>query len=162
MIELTKLDDRLRLHAEQWMPRPLDEVFAFFAEPENLGLITPPWLSFRIVSELPVQMRVGALIDYRIKVHGIPMSWRTEITAWEPGVRFVDEQIRGPYKVWHHEHRFTADKDGTLAQDIVHFKAPLGGLTHAWVAKDVRRIFEHRQQALSARFQTGSSSPAAS
>ena len=152
MLELTKLEDRLRLTAEQCVPKPLAEVFGFFAEPQNLGQITPPWLSFRIVSPLPIEMRVGALIDYRIKVHGLPMKWRTRITEWEPGVRFVDEQLRGPYKIWHHEHRFAATEQGTLVTDIVHFQAPLRALTHAWVSKDVTRIFEYRQKALMQRF----------
>jgi ligand-binding SRPBCC domain-containing protein len=90
------------LHTELWLPRPRDEVFLFFAEARNLEAITPPWLKFEVLTPPPIRMRAGALIDYRIRVHGIPLRWRTEIAEWQPPHRFVDVQLRCPYTLWCH------------------------------------------------------------
>src|SRR5690606_2630303 len=101
------------------------------------------WLRFRVLTERPIEMKVGATIDYKLRIHGAPIRWRTRITAWEPPYRFVDEQIRGPYRLWRHEHRFTAEGGGTLAEDRVSY-APIGGAPAQalFVGRDVRRIFE--------------------
>lgn len=137
------------LHRDTWLPRPLEEVFAFFASAANLERITPPWLRFEIATPTPVAMHEGAQIDYRLVVHGIPLRWQSEITVWQPPHRFVDEQRRGPYRTWVHEHRFARDGEGTRLTDHVRYSLRggrlLGGLIdRLLVARDVRRIFAYR------------------
>src|SRR5260221_466966 len=100
------------LQREQWVPRPIEEVFAFFASAANLELLTPPWLKFQIVTPEPIAMAPGTLIDYRIHWHFIRLRWRTEIIEWSPPTRFVDIELRGPYKLWHHTHAFTVERGG--------------------------------------------------
>jgi ligand-binding SRPBCC domain-containing protein len=136
-----------------FLPRPLDEVFPFFADAGNLQRITPPWVDFRIVTPLPVAMRVGALIDYRLRVHGVPIAWRTEITAWDPPFHFVDTQRTGPYWRWIHSHRFRETPQGTWVDDEVDFAVPGGWpVEHLFVRRDLTRIFLHRQHATLAAF----------
>ena len=132
---------------------PLDEVFAFFSEARNLEKLTPPWLSFEVLTEGPIIMAPGALIDYRIRWRGIPMRWRTEIEVWEPPYRFVDRQLRGPYRLWRHEHVFAEADDGTSIIDRVEY-APFGGVIaqRLAVARDVRKIFAYRHEALAGIF----------
>ena len=143
------------LHSRQRIERPLDEVFAFFADARNLERLTPPWLRFRILSEGRVTMEPGAVIDYRIKVHGLPLRWRSRITAWEPPFRFVDEQVRGPYRMWVHEHRFDAHGDATIVSDGVRYRIPGGRLVHRlFVKPDLDRIFAYRRERLAAIFGT--------
>jgi ligand-binding SRPBCC domain-containing protein len=143
------------LHREQRLPGPPDDVFAFFADAGNLEAITPPWLHFRIVTPRPIAMGPGTLIEYRLRLHGLPISWLTEIAVWEPGVRFVDRQVRGPYALWHHTHEFAEDGDGTLMRDTVRYAlpfGPLGALAHALVVRrDLDRIFAYRRTAVPAR-----------
>jgi ligand-binding SRPBCC domain-containing protein len=124
-------------------------VFGFFAQAANLEAITPPWLRFSIVTPQPVEMREGALIEYRLALHGLPISWLTRIDAWEPGVRFADVQLRGPYRLWHHTHEFAADGPGhTLMRDTVRYALPFGplgaGAHRLLVARELRRIFDFR------------------
>lgn len=129
--------------------RPLEEVFPFFADAANLERLTPPWLAFSIVSDRPIAMAEGTLIDYRIKVHGMPLAWRSEITAWEPPHRFIDEQRRGPYRLWRHEHLFEPDgADRTAVIDRVDYAVWLDPLIHPFVARDLRKIFDYRQERL--------------
>ncbi len=137
------------LQTEQWLPRPLDEVFSFFADARNLEAITPPWLKFEVLTPPPIPMRAGTLIDYRIRVHGIPIRWRTEIAEWQPPHRFVDVQLRGPYTLWHHTHLFEERDGGTLCRDHVRYR-PRGGALMNWlfVRRDVERIFQYRRQRL--------------
>ena len=138
---------------ELWLPRPPEEVFRFFGDAGNLNAITPPWLNFRIVTPTPVEMRAGALIDYKLRVRGIPLRWRTRITCWEPPRRFIDEQVRGPYRQWIHEHTFEARDGGTLARDSVRYAVPFDFLVHRWlVAGDIQRIFAYRTEELRKRF----------
>ena len=134
---------------ELWLPQPPAEVFPFFADASNLERLTPPSLRFRILTPPPIEMAVGTLIDYRIRLRGIPMRWQSEITEWEPPHRFVDEQRRGPYRQWIHEHTFTPQDGGTLAVDIVQY-AVLGGVTiqRLFVAPELRRIFDYRNATL--------------
>ena len=136
---------------ELWLPRPLGEVFSFFADAGNLELLTPPQLNFNILTPRPLEMRVGLLIDYRLGVRGIPLRWQSEITAWEPPHRFVDEQRRGPYRLWRHEHLFEERDGGTVAIDRVRYAVPGGALIN-WllVRHDVARIFAYRTEKLRA------------
>ena len=131
------------------VPRPREEDFAFFADAGNLQDLTPPWLRFEILTPPPIEMRPGALIDYRLHLRVIPIRWRTRITVWEPPHRFVDEQLRGPYRLWLHEHTFEEDGDGTLCGDFVRYAVPFGALANRLlVARDVRKIFAYREKRL--------------
>jgi ligand-binding SRPBCC domain-containing protein len=137
-----------RLEREQWLPMPPERVFPFFADAHNLERITPPWLGFRIATPDPIHIREAARLDYRLRLAGIPLSWRTVILDWKPDERFVDFQERGPYALWHHEHRFIPERDGTKMLDIVDYTLPLGPLGRATHAIAVRRaldaIFDYR------------------
>lgn len=138
-----------KLFREQLVPHPLHEVFAFFSRAENLQEITPPWLSFNVLRVQPQPVQKGTLIDYRLKVHGLPLRWTSEIVLWEPPRQFVDVQVRGPYKLWHHTHRFVEEGGGTRIIDEVLYQlpfGPLGELAHwALVRRDVERIFDYRE-----------------
>jgi ligand-binding SRPBCC domain-containing protein len=141
---------------EQHLPGMPDEVFGFFAEAANLEAITPPWLRFAITTPQPIAMGAGTLIEYRLTLHRIPIRWLTRIDVWEPGVRFVDAQLRGPYALWHHTHEFeAAGDDRTLMRDTVRYALPLGPLGavahRLFVRRDVERIFDHRKDVLIAR-----------
>ena len=135
--------------AELWLPRPCEEIFTFFGEAHNLETITPQWLKFEVLAPAPIAMRAGTLIDYRIRVHGIPIRWRTEITEWNPPHRFVDVQLRGPYTLWHHTHTFEERDGGTLCRDEVCYR-PRGGRLANWlfVRRDVKNIFAFRSEKL--------------
>jgi ligand-binding SRPBCC domain-containing protein len=143
------------LHRTQHLPGTPAEVFGFFADAQNLEAITPPWLGFRIATPAPIAMGVGALIEYRLRLHGIPVRWRTRIEEWEPGVRFVDRQLSGPYALWHHTHEFEPAGDGTLMRDTVRYALPLGPLgelaRRAFVRRDLERIFDFRAAEVSRR-----------
>ena len=145
-----------RLEREQWFPRPAEEVFNFFGDAHNLDEITPPWLHFEVLTPRPIAMAPGTLIEYRLRLRGIRITWQTEITAWEPPVRFVDTQRRGPYRQWVHEHVFTPERGGTLMRDAVDYAVPgriLEPLVHRlFVAPDLRRIFDYRSEQLERRF----------
>jgi ligand-binding SRPBCC domain-containing protein len=139
----------------QRLPGAPSDVFAFFADAGNLEAITPPWLSFHVVSPRPIEMRAGTVIEYRLRLHGVPVSWLTRIDEWEPGVRFVDSQLAGPYKLWHHTHEFEPDGDaGTLMRDTVRWALPYGPAgelaRRLFVARDIERIFDYRAARLTA------------
>lgn len=137
------------LETELWLPRPLADVFAFFSDARNLETITPPWLNFEVITPGPILMQSGTLIDYRIRIHGFPVRWRTEITRWQPPHQFVDEQLRGPYKLWHHTHTFAEHNGGTLCADRVRY-FPRGGaiMNRLFVRRDVENIFGYRSRRL--------------
>jgi ligand-binding SRPBCC domain-containing protein len=135
------------------LPCPRCEVFAFFADPGNLELLTPPWLRFGILSPQPITMAEGTEIDYRLRLHGVPLRWRSRITAWQPEYRFVDEQIRGPYRLWIHEHTFEEIDGGTRVGDHVRYAVPGGVVVERLlVATDLGRIFDFRHAQLLERF----------
>jgi ligand-binding SRPBCC domain-containing protein len=138
------------LRREQRLDGTPDEVFPFFADAGNLEAITPPYLAFNVVTPRPIEMRVGALIEYRLRLHGLPISWLTRIEEWEPGVRFVDAQLKGPYTLWHHTHEFEPLEDGgTLMRDTVRYALPFGpagAIAHRlFVARDLEGIFDFRR-----------------
>lgn len=153
MIEWGTDGGLVALRTRIWLPEPRDRVFEFFADAGNLQLITPPWLRFRILTPRPIAMRNGARIDYRLRLHGVPLRWRSEITDWDPPRRFVDEQLRGPYRAWIHEHEFTERDGGTEVRDRVRYSVPGGSLMDLLVVRrDVRKIFEYRADKLRVLF----------
>jgi ligand-binding SRPBCC domain-containing protein len=141
------------VHRETVVAARLADTFAFFSDAANLERLTPPWINFRIRSRLPIEMREGALIDYLIVLYGVPIPWRTRIDTWEPGVRFVDRQLAGPYRWWRHEHRFETEATGTRVIDHVEFAPRAGWLTSRLVGRDVNRIFDYRQRTLATLLQ---------
>lgn len=142
-----------KLEAELWLPRPRAEVFPFFADARNLETITPPWLRFEVITPHPIEMHAGLRIDYRLWVRGFPLRWQSEISAWEPPSRFVDEQRRGPYRAWIHEHTFEERDGGTLARDVVRYTVFGGRLVNTlFVRRDVEKIFQFRQAKLQESF----------
>ena len=141
------------LRREQRLPGAPGDVFPFFADAHNLEAITPPWLGFRVVTPAPIAMRAGALIEYRLRLHGLRLAWLTRIDEWTPGVRFVDSQLAGPYALWHHTHEFEQAHAGyTLMRDTVRYALPYGPLGtlayHLFVKRDVEAIFDYRTTSL--------------
>lgn len=142
-----------QLQTEQVLPAEISEVFDFFADARQLERITPPWLNFRITTPTPIEIRKGTLIDYRLRLRFIPIRWRTLISEWSPTSYFVDEQLRGPYRLWRHLHEFEPHDDGTLVRDTVHYRVAGGRLVERlFVRSDLRRIFEYRYTQLARIF----------
>ena len=144
------------LERRQRLELPVERAFDFFAQARNLAAITPPWMGFVVTTPGPIEMRPGTLIDYRLKLHGVPVRWRTRIAAWEPPVRFVDVQVRGPYALWEHTHTFEPDGEhAVLIGDRVRYAIPLGLLGQAahaaFVKRDLRRVFDYRERAVAER-----------
>jgi uncharacterized protein (TIGR01777 family) len=136
----------------QWIQAPQDKTYKFFADAHNLERITPPFLNFKIHKMSTPAITQGTLIDYKLKVRGLPIRWRTLIESWQPTLQFVDTQLKGPYALWHHTHMFSEVKGGTLIEDRVIYRLPfwiLGDLVRElWVKHDVRKIFGYRQQCI--------------
>lgn len=140
-------------NSEIWLPKPREEIFPFFGDAHNLEIITPPWLQFEILTQPPIDMRPGKLIDYRISLHGIRLRWRTKIEIWEPPHRFIDVQVKGPYRQWHHEHIFETQDNGTLCRDCVRYAVPCGALVdRLLVRRELEKIFDFRRTKLLALF----------
>lgn len=144
-----------RLRREQLVPRPLEEVFSFFSEPRNLERLTPPSLQFSVLTP-SVTLARGTTIDYRLRLHGLPIRWRTLIEVWEPPHRFLDLQLQGPYRLWSHLHEFVPTDGGTLIRDDVVYALPLGPLGEMahriLVERDVEEIFAFRRTAIERLF----------
>ncbi len=144
------------LTSEIWLPATVSAVFEFFSNAANLNEITPPWLHFRIINAGAILMKPGALIDYRLKIHGIPVSWQSGIETWKPPHLFIDTQRKGPYRKWIHTHQFEESDNGTLVKDKVEYAL------HGWIFEslvdrilvkpDLRRIFEYRKSRLAEIF----------
>ncbi|MBI2806949.1 MAG: SRPBCC family protein [Planctomycetes bacterium] len=138
--------------AHMWLPLAIEPVFAFFGDVANLSKISPPSVRIQTITPLPIEMRVGTIVEHRMSIRWFPIRWRSEITVWEPPVRFVDEQRSGPYRFWKHRHEFEVAEGGTWVRDHIEYR------THGWlfepivnrifVAPELRRLFAHRQKAI--------------
>lgn len=140
------------LQKETIIARPVKEIFEFFTNAENLNIITPSFIGFKILTNLPIKMMKGTLIEYRIKLNGIPVKWKTEITKWDPPYLFEDTQIKGPYKIWIHEHKFEELGQKTLMTDTVKYLS-YGGLLEfipniLFVKNNVKKIFDYREMKI--------------
>jgi ligand-binding SRPBCC domain-containing protein len=146
------------LEREQTIKRPREEVFEFFADARNLERITPPELNFHILTPSLIDIKKGALIDYELKLRGIPITWKTEITRWNPPHDFVDTALRSPYKQWIHLHTFEAGEGGeTIMKDVVRYRLPLeplGDVAHFYVKKELKYIFDYRCKIIEEIFQS--------
>jgi len=141
------------LKREQRVSLPIEEAFAFYGDAHNLERITPPWLGFEVTTPRPIEMGVGTLIEYRLRLHRVPVRWRTRIEAWEPPRRFVDAQVKGPYSLWEHTHTFEEDgPEATIIRDLVRYSIPFGPLgelaDRLLVQRDLRQIFDYRRDAV--------------
>lgn len=143
---------------ETTLNKPLREVFPFFSNAENLNAVTPLWLKFEILTPLPIKMKIGTRVDYRIRLHGIPIRWRSEITEWDPPHKFTDVQIKGPYRFWKHEHFFAAEGSRTKMIDRVEYTVPgwiLAPVVHSLLVKrDLEKICEYREEKFLEIFDT--------
>lgn len=141
------------LERRQRIELPVDEAFAFYGDARNLERITPPWLEFEVITPGPIEMGPGTLLDYRLKLHRVPVRWQTRIETWESPRGFVDTQVRGPYTLWEHTHKFEADGPGaTIVEDRIRYSIPFGPLGEVarrmFVERDLARIFDYRRDAV--------------
>ena len=145
------MGSRHHLKSSITLPLGLEEAFAFFADASNLEKITPPELCFQILTPQPIEITEGTEIDYRLRLYGVPLKWRSRITSWSPPHRFVDEQIEGPYRLWVHIHRFREQNGSTTIMDEVRYQLPfwpVGEVVYPLVSGQIRRIFRFRKQAI--------------
>jgi ligand-binding SRPBCC domain-containing protein len=144
------------LERSQRVEVPIEQAFAFYGDALNLEPLTPPWLHFEVTTLGELTFGPGTLLDYRLRLHGVPVRWRTRIEIWEPPLRFIDIQLKGPYSLWEHTHLFERDGDGaTLIHDHIRYSiplGPLGALAHRlFVRRDLERIFDYRREAVAQR-----------
>lgn len=150
------------LERTQRIDLPLDQAFAFYGDARNLEPLTPPWLHFRVLTPGPIVMEAGTLLDYRLRLHRVPIRWQTKIETWEPPRRFVDVQIRGPYTLWEHTHTFEEDgAEATIITDRVRYSIPFGPLgqiaERLFVRRDLKRIFDYRGDAVARELKAAAS-----
>jgi ligand-binding SRPBCC domain-containing protein len=143
------------LERSQRVEVPVDRAFAFYASAANLEPLTPPWLHFHLLTPQPLELEAGALLDYRLRLHGLPIRWQTRIESWEPPHRFLDTQARGPYALWEHSHEFEPDGEAaSVIHDQVRYALPLGPLgdlaQRLFVRRDLERIFDYRRDRTAA------------
>ncbi len=143
------------LRREQRIEGTVEQVFAPFADAGNLETLTPPWLRFRIITELPIEMCKDAQIEYRLRLHGVPVRWRSRIETWKPPRSFTDVQESGPFALWHHTHTFEPDDEGVvIARDVIRYRVGYGAFgelaLRLFVARDLERIFDYRREAIGA------------
>lgn len=149
-----------RFITHQTIEQPIAQVFAFFSDAHNLAEITPPWLRFEVLTPAPIAMQVGTRIDYRLRLRGIPISWQSEITAWVPPRYFMDEQRRGPYRLWRHTHTFEETAAGTVVGDEVEYAVWGSSVVNTlFVRRDIERIFAYRAEKLDALFHRKNNNP---
>jgi ligand-binding SRPBCC domain-containing protein len=155
-IVVTPAGRGFELRAEQWVPEVPEKVFPFFADAYNLERITPPFLGFHVRSVSTPEVGEGTVLRYRLRIHGIPVLWRSRIEDWQPPRRFVDRQLFGPYAAWHHTHDFVPERGGTLLRDTVRYRLRCAAVQHlpmlAWVHRNVRAIFTYRQEVIRSLF----------
>jgi ligand-binding SRPBCC domain-containing protein len=147
------------LERHQRVEAPIDRAFEFYTDILNLKPLTPPWVHFEVTSPAPSTLETGTLLDYKLRLHGVPVRWRTRIETWEPPFGFVDTQVRGPYSLWEHAHVFEPDGDhATVAHDHIRYALPLGPLGatahRLFVRRDLERIFDYRRSAIIERLET--------
>ena len=144
------------INKTQFIEKPIEKVFDFFSKPENLEKITPKYLAFNIISSLPIKMKKGKIIDYTIRLLKFRVHWRTLITSYEPPYLFIDEQIKGPYKFWHHTHTFESKNGGVEITDKVRYAIPFGWLgwilNFFWIRPDLEKIFNYRKDIIQKYF----------
>jgi ligand-binding SRPBCC domain-containing protein len=144
-----------RVEAVQFVAERRERVFNFFSDAFQLETLTPTWLHFSVLTPRPIQVDSGTLIDYRLRLHGVPIRWQSRIEAWDPPHRFVDVQTRGPYRRWRHEHLFEETPGGTICRDVVDYAVPGGWIIDRLVVRrDIARIFKYRQHVLQQHFAT--------
>lgn len=151
MVEINwnQADNAYVLQCEVTLPVSREQLFKFFSDAFQLEQITPPWLNFRVQTEAPINIAPGTLIDYKLRLRGIPIRWRTEIATWDPPQSFTDRQLKGPYYLWDHFHTFETVEGGTLVKDRVKYRVPGGALTNfLLVQNDLKRIFRYRRQRM--------------
>lgn len=149
-----------RFTTHQTIEQPIAQVFAFFSDAHNLAEITPPWLRFEVLTPAPIAMQVGTRIDYRLRLRGIPITWQSEITAWVPPRYFMDEQRRGPYRLWRHTHTFEETAAGTVVGDEVEYAVWGSSVVNTlFVRRDIERIFAYRAEKLDALFHRKNNNP---
>ena len=155
MGELKKKAPTEQLVFEQYIERPIEEVYEFFGDAHNLEKITPPFLNFKVLDQSTPKIQEGTVFNYRLKVRGIPIHWRSRIIQWKTNENFVDYQLKGPYLVWHHTHRFIPYKNGVLMYDIVRYKSPgwlFEPFVNLYVTGDVKKIFQYRYKVIAEIF----------
>jgi uncharacterized protein (TIGR01777 family) len=140
------------IQLEQWVPQPVNRTFSFFKEARNLEKITPKFLNFKILNQSTPEIQEGTKINYRLSLHGLPVSWISKITDWKPNQKFSDIQVKGPYSHWYHTHEFEEKNGGTLIKDHVLYKVPFGIpgdlVAGKWVRKDLEKVFTHRHKTI--------------